>query len=193
MNECKPPDGPLGLNSAQPCFVAPVRTGAEQDQAKQKLARKLETLDELKPLDFERVCKLGCDLIDGDLRKLEEAVGSYMQRPMLLYHDVRLLARAFAGSGVEFLDTTVFKTELGQGQFRDMAIMSVHLKQAMRILTISTIPSMESCVYSIATKIDGCSVMELKTKEEPRLLAKQIGGVLCVGALPGPPPMSIQA
>ncbi|MBY0359308.1 MAG: hypothetical protein K2W82_15005 [Candidatus Obscuribacterales bacterium] len=187
MEECKPRNSQFDWSDA---FLALPKIGMEQIQAKEELANKLDSCNQLVSSDFERVIRLGQSLIEGDLRKIEEAVLAYATKPSLLIEHIRFLAFAFAGSGVVFLDPAVLKVEIATGQFRDAAVISIYLKQAMRVLTVPTVAYLGSSVYAVSSNLDGCSVMEPAPSEEPRLLAKQIGGVLCAGSLPGPPPLS---
>lgn len=164
--------------------------GNANNRAGKMLAMKLAALNELPVAEFARVFKVGQDLLEGELRQLEETLATYAGSPDLLLEHINFLSQAFAGCGIEFLDTAVYKIEIAQGQLRDVTIMSIFLPQAMRVLTISTLPHLPSAVYTMSLQDNGCNVMELALSEEPRLLAKRIAGILCTGQSGGPPPLS---
>ncbi len=151
----------------------------------------LGSIEELAPNDFGALLNLGNAIIEGNIFALIEALGHYKDCPDLLFDHMDFLRSSINCPEIAFPEPDLIKYEGSLGQTKTALVFSIYVERTRRIAYISSDPNLPSYVYALATNKLGIEAMQ-PVSEDPLLLLRQIGRLICLPEHKEPPPMSAQ-
>ncbi len=150
----------------------------------------LGSMEDLDPTNhFSSILNLGNAIIAGDLAAVSNALSFYKDHTSLLFEHMDFLERALNSSEVTFPEPEVIKYEGSLGQTKTALVLAILLERSQKIAYVSSDPCLASYVQAFTRNRIGIMSMEPST-EDPQLLLKHIGRVICLPDPKEPPPMS---
>ncbi|MBX9720296.1 MAG: hypothetical protein K2X81_02780 [Candidatus Obscuribacterales bacterium] len=149
----------------------------------------LGSIDELNPNDFGRLLNLGNAIIEGNIFALIDALSFYKGCPALLFDQMDFLRSAIDSPEISFPDPDLIKYEGNLGQSKTALVFSIYVERSQRIAYISSDPNLPSYVHALTTNKLGIETMQ-PVSEDPLLLLRHIGRLICLPEHKEPPPMS---
>lgn len=179
------------MNTSPSNYYQPGKADQSATLAKLELFIRLGNMSDLDPNQhFADILRLGNALIEGEINAVQKALSFYASQSELLDQHIGFLRRAFAHTGVDFLESASVKYENGVGQTRTVLVLSVVLERSGKVAFVSSDPVLASYVHSFTRSRRGAMMME-PAQGDPGLLLKQISRVIRLPETTAPPPNSM--
>lgn len=183
---------PPPLSAFRALNALPDEPSKEEQDAKNamlKFSSRLSSSPGLEPAEKAVLRTLASAIYEGDLKALQEAVLGFAANPNRLQNVSGLLSAQMQCPGVRILDAPIARWRFAdEDQAQEVAVFSIHLTRARRILALATDQRFGVRVLGPGKEDDRNIGNELN--EDPRILLKQIGRVATLASGQTPPPFS---